>query len=186
MPRFVALLRAINVGGHTVKMDRLRQVFVDLGLSNVETFINSGNVIFDSSARNTGSLEKKIEGQLQTALGYRVAAFIRSTAELAAIADYQPFPGAGAGSGEAAETLYIAFTQAPPSPQAVQKLKAAQTERDRFQVHERQVYWLLRTRFSDSPFSGSGQFEKMLGVPATVRNSTTVRKLAAKYPAPSG
>ena len=184
MTRYIALLRAINVGGHSVKMEALRQLFVDLGLSNVETFINSGNVIFETRATKTGSLEKKIEGQLEKALGYKVAAFIRSTAELAAIAEYQPFPGAG--SGEAAETLYIAFTQAPPSPQAVQKLMAAQTERDRFQVHERQVYWLLRTRFSDSPFSGSGQFEKMLGVPATVRNSTTVRKLAAKYPAPSG
>lgn len=174
MTRYIAFLRAINVGGHTVKMEKLRQLFEALGLANVETFINSGNVIFETRAAKTGGLEKKIEAHLLQSLGYEVVTFVRSAAELAAIAAYRPF-------GEA-ETLYIAFTQAPPGSAAQQKLKAAQTALDQFQVHEREVYWLCRTRFSDSPFSGSGQFEKMLGQAATVRNSNTVRKLAAKYP----
>jgi len=49
MPRYVALLRGINLGGHTVKMDRLKKLFEELGLKNVETFIASGNVIFESA-----------------------------------------------------------------------------------------------------------------------------------------
>jgi uncharacterized protein (DUF1697 family) len=70
MPKYVAFLRAINVGGHTVKMDYLRHLFETLGLSNVETFIASGNVIFDSPSRNTKTLEKKIERHLLEKLGY--------------------------------------------------------------------------------------------------------------------
>ena len=78
MPKYLAFLRAINVGGHTVKMDHLRQIFESLGLSNAETFIASGNVIFDVKAGNVKTLEKKIENKLHEALGYEVAAFIRT------------------------------------------------------------------------------------------------------------
>ena len=53
MPKYVALLRAINVGGHTVKMDHLRSLFEAIGFSNVETFIASGNVIFDSRSKDS-------------------------------------------------------------------------------------------------------------------------------------
>src|SRR5882672_8923035 len=92
MPKYVAFLRAINVGGHTVKMDHLRLLFEGLGFSNVETFIASGNVIFNSPSKSTTALEKKIEARLQETLGYEVATFIRSTAELGTIASYKPFP----------------------------------------------------------------------------------------------
>ena len=91
MPRFIAFLRAINVGGHTVKMDDLRQLFEALGFSGVETFIASGNVVFETTARNTKVLEGKIERRLREALGYEVATFIRTDAELADIANYTPF-----------------------------------------------------------------------------------------------
>ena len=73
--RFIALLRAINVGGHNVKMDRLRKLFESLGLSNVETFIASGNVIFDSLVESAETLEEKIERHLRESLGYEVATF---------------------------------------------------------------------------------------------------------------
>ena len=65
MSKYIAFLRAINVGGHTVKMDVLRQLFESLGFANVETFIASGNVIFESKAGNVKALEKKIETCLQ-------------------------------------------------------------------------------------------------------------------------
>ena len=92
MPRYVAFLRAINIGGRVVKMDRLRKLFEELPLTNVETFIASGNVIFESSAGNTASLEARIEGRLSEALGYEVAAFLRTAGEVGAIARYRPFP----------------------------------------------------------------------------------------------
>ena len=83
MPRTIAFLRAVNVGGHTVKMDALRRHFESLGFSNVETFIASGNVIFETPFKNARTLESSIENKLRDALGYEVAAFLRTDAELA-------------------------------------------------------------------------------------------------------
>jgi uncharacterized protein (DUF1697 family) len=178
MPKYVAFLRAINVGGHTVKMDYLRQLFEALGCSNVETFIASGNVIFDSTSKSAKALEKKIEGYLQESLGYKVATFIRATTEVSATANYKPFTDAElAAEGNA---LYIAFLADSPGEEAKQKLLSYVNEVDDFHVFGREVYWLCRTKFSDSKFSGA-LLEKTLGMQATVRNSTTVKKLAAKY-----
>ena len=84
--RYVAFLRAINVGGrHLVKMDALRRLFEELGFTNVETFIASGNVVFESKSRSAASLEKAIEAHLQKSLGYEVKTFIRSESEVAEI-----------------------------------------------------------------------------------------------------
>ncbi len=91
MPRFVAFLRAVNVGGRVVKMGELRTLFESLGLRSVETFIASGNVIFESNGRSVPSLERRIEDHLRKALGYEVKTFVRTDAEVAAIAKYKPF-----------------------------------------------------------------------------------------------
>jgi uncharacterized protein (DUF1697 family) len=180
MQRYIAFLRAINVGGHTVKMDRLRELFAEIELANVETFIASGNVIFESPDANARALELQIERHLQQSLGYAVATFIRISAELAAVARYQPFaPAELAAEGN---SLYVAFLPAPPAGAAEQKLLAFRTAVDDFHVHEREVYWLCRKKISESTFSGA-LLEKTLGLPATMRNITTVKKLAAKYPA---
>jgi uncharacterized protein (DUF1697 family) len=86
MPRFIAFLRAINVGGHTVKMDGLRRIFESLGFSSVETFIASGNVIFETRRKNASALERKIASALDNALEYEVATFLRTDEEVVAIA----------------------------------------------------------------------------------------------------
>src|SRR6185503_16055156 len=71
MPKYIAFLKAINVGGHIVKMDYLRQLFEEMGFSNVKTFIASGNVIFDSASKSGKTMEKKIEEFLHSRLGYK-------------------------------------------------------------------------------------------------------------------
>jgi uncharacterized protein (DUF1697 family) len=178
MPKYIAFLRAINVGGHTVKMDYLRTLFEALEFTRVETFIASGNVIFEAPSKNTKALEKRIESSLQESLGYVVATFIRSTSELTDIANHKAFPEAELGANH---PLYIGFMAAAPSDDAKQKLISLATKADAFHLNGREVYWLCRTSFSDSEFSGA-RLEKVLGMPATLRNVTTVRKLAAKYP----
>lgn len=176
MPKYVAFLRAINVGGHTVKMDHLRRLFEEMGFTGVETFIASGNIIFDADETDRKSLEQQIETALKAALGYEVATFIRTTAEVTEIARYQPFQAPDA----ADHGLYIAFLAETPAKAAQQKLLAFTTDIDEFHVNGREVYWLCRKKMSESTFSGA-LLEKTLGLPATMRNSTTVKKMAAKY-----
>ena len=173
MTRYVAFLRSINVGCRIVKMDRLRRVFESLGFSNVETFIASGNVVFESTSKNAKALEGKIEAKLKEALGYEVATFVRTTDELADIAEYKPFGNLKPGEG-----LYIAFVAEPPGAATKRKLMSSRTKTNDFRVHKREIYWLCRTRFSESEFSGP-LLDKILGTPATVRNVNTVRKIAA-------
>ena len=178
MPKYIAFLRAINVGGHTVKMDQLRRLFEELGFANVETFIASGNVIFDSSSRSTAALEKKIESHLQKSLGYAVATFIRTPAEVAKVAAYEPFPK---NMSKPEDTVYVGFMAEAPEKKSQANLLAAATAVDAFHVNGREVYWLCHTKFSETQFSGA-RLEKILGRATTLRNSTTVRRLAAKYP----
>ncbi|MDQ3667543.1 MAG: DUF1697 domain-containing protein [Acidobacteriota bacterium] len=178
MPKYVAFLRAINVGGHVVKMDHLRQLFEALGVSNVETFIASGNVIFDSPSQSTKTLERKIESLLRETLGYAVATFVRSTPEVENIAKYKPFEDSELDAD--GNALYIAFTADEPSTESKRKLLTFVTEVDDFQVYGREVYWLSRKKISESKFSGA-QLERALGMPATIRNANTVKKIAFKY-----
>jgi uncharacterized protein (DUF1697 family) len=177
MPRYVAFLRGINVGGHIVKMEYLRSLFDALGFSNVETFIASGNVIFDSTSRSIKTLEKKIEVHLKSALGYEVATFIRSTSEVAAVADYRPFPDAELKAD--GNALYIAFLADEPTDEAKQKVLSLSTDFDDFHVFGRELYWLRRKKISESEVSGVA-LARALGV-QTMRNSSTVKKIAAKY-----
>ena len=176
MPRYVAFLRAINVGGHTVKMDRLRRLFEELGFKNVETFIASGNVIFDSPSRTPEALERRIERHLHKALGYEVATFIRSATDLAAIAEHEAFPSADIEKC----ALYIGFSGSAPTEDACDKLVGSGTSIDEFHVNHREVYWLCRTSFGQSEFSGA-KLEKTLGMPVTIRNVSTVKKLASRF-----
>ncbi|MCA1575173.1 MAG: DUF1697 domain-containing protein [Acidobacteria bacterium] len=178
MPKYVAFLRAVNVGGHIIKMDHLRQLFQSLGFSNVETFIASGNVIFDTTSKSTKTLETKIESLLRETFGYRVATFVRSTSELAKIAEYKPFGDSELGAE--GNALYIAFTSDEPSAEAKRKLLIFTTDVDDFDVYGREVYWLSRKKISESKFSGA-QLERTLGMPATIRNANTVKKIALKY-----
>lgn len=177
MSKHIAFLRAINVGGHTVKMDHLRQLFEAMGLTQVETFIASGNVIFDSPNTDTAALEDSIAAELRKALGYDVATFIRSPHALSAIAQYRPFDAADLSSAAA---LNITFVAQWPNAAAQARLLALGTPNDAFHIHDREVYWLCRSKISESVINGKS-IEKALGLSGTMRNITTVQKLAAKY-----
>ena len=83
MPQYIAFLRGINVGGHRIRMDRLRSLFEELDLTEVSTFIASGNVIFSTETDDSEALSDKIERHLAQELGYEVATFLRSPTQLA-------------------------------------------------------------------------------------------------------
>lgn len=180
MPRYIAFLRAINVGGRVVKMDQLREIFVALDFANVETFIASGNVIFETKSKDHRALQKTIEAQLQQSLGYAVETFLRTDAEVAAIARYQPFDET---TMKAAVAFNVAFLAEPLNKEMLTTLQSFKTEVDEFHANDCEVYWLCRVKQSDSKFSNAA-FEKKLKVKATFRGLNTIVRLAAKYPPP--
>jgi uncharacterized protein (DUF1697 family) len=177
MPRYIAFLRAINVGGHVVTMDKLRGLFESLGFKQVETFIASGNVIFETSSAKPAALQKKIEKCLHDALGYEVATFLRTDAEVTAVAGYQPFAAAEV---ERARANCVGFLEAPLSADQVKTLISLKTADDEFHVNGSEFYWLSRVGQGESKFSNM-LFEKKVGVRSTIRGMNTVQKLAAKH-----
>jgi uncharacterized protein (DUF1697 family) len=174
MPKYIAFLRAINVGGHTVKMDRLRQLFESLEFSHVETFIASGNVWFEAPAKDTTALARRIETRLREELGYEVVTFIRTPAELEEIANYKPFPKQQL---DQAVALNIAFLVEPLDAKSKKAVMAFKTEIDDFHVHGREIYWLCLKKQSQSTFSNV-LLEKALGKRTTFRGANTIKKLA--------
>jgi uncharacterized protein (DUF1697 family) len=174
MPRYIALLRGINLGGHTVKMDKLKKHFEELGFKNVETFIASGNVIFESASSNAAALEKKITGHLEKSLGFPAMTFLRTDEEIAAVLEHEACRELGA------RALYIGFLASELSKESHARVLSYSTKSDQFYVSGRHVYWVCGTHMSDSPFFRIG-IEKAAGVKTTVRNVTTIAKLADKY-----
>jgi uncharacterized protein (DUF1697 family) len=178
MPRYMAFLRAINVGGrHAVKMDFLRHLFESLGFSNVESFIASGNIVFETVSKNAQVLEREIESKLHKALGYEVATFIRTDAELVTIANYKPFRQTDLA---VAAALNIAFLAESPDDKSEQRLMELRTDIDDFNIHGREIYWLCRKKQSGSKISNA-VIEKALGQKSTLRGANTIKKMAAKY-----
>jgi uncharacterized protein (DUF1697 family) len=177
MPRYIAFLRAINVGGHTIKMDALKALFEVMGFARVETYIASGNVIFETGASDRKQLERRIETALKDALGYEVNTFLRTDAEVGVMARYKAFTETKLKSAAA---LNIALLAAEPDAASQHRLMALKTDIDDFHVHGREVYWLCRVKQSDSKFSNA-VLEKALGMRSTMRGVSTIEKLAAKY-----
>ncbi len=179
MANAVALLRAINVGGHTVTMADLRRHFGAAGFVDVSTFIASGNVRLQVNLRRRRVIERRIEVMLREALGYDVATFLRSREELAVVTAHQAFPEATA---VGAAAMNVAFLHEVPAAAAVSRVMALRTDIDDFHVHGPQVYWLCRVKQSQSRLSGA-TIERALGVPATLRSLNSLRRLVASYDA---
>ena len=174
MTKYIAFLRAINVGGHTVKMDHLRTLFESLGFFNVETFIASGNVIFATKGGNTASLEKKIAARLEESLGYEADTFLRTVEDVAEIEKRNPFK-----ADAKDKDVYVAFLHEAPNAAARSALMAVKNKLNDFAALEREVFWLRLNR-DDSIFL-KNSLEKILKMPATLRNITTIHKLVEKY-----
>ena len=170
MPAYAAFLRAINVGGRYVTMDRLRAVFEGLGLADVRTVITSGNVLVASPRRAAGALERSCEVALREALGYEVRTFIRQAAEVHEIVRRCPFTPGSDGS------IYVVFLPAPPAPGVQQTLGELSDGDNAYRVVGREIYWFHRTGGAP-PRITAPRFDRLTG-PATNRNLNTVRRIA--------
>jgi len=175
--RFVAFLRAINVGGRIVPMAELRTHFEALGLTDVATFIASGNVVFSSRAKAVPALAKRIASGLRGGLGYDVPVFIRTAAEVAAISKRQPFTGP---QMKYSRTFVVGLLAEPLAADATKALLALQSDIDLFHVDGSEIYWTSRLGQSDSVISNN-MLEKTLKVRSTFRGMNTMVRLVEKF-----
>lgn len=184
MPHYVAFLRGINLGNRRLKMDALRRLFEALKFTDVATFIASGNVIFATKAADDAKLAKKIAAHLEASLDYPVDTFVRTRAEVAAIAVFRPF--ANADMANPAHTAYVGFLGAPLDPAQARGFEACRTDVDDLRVNGREYYWLCRTKSNESKVWSSPQMRALKLPTSSMRNLTTIRKLAAQFPVPAG
>ena len=177
MPQTFAFLRAINVGGHTVTMARLKALFEDLGFDPVETFIASGNVVFGGGQQGEASLRSRIETHLRRDLGYEVCTFLRSEGELATLVQNCPFNTTELATSQA---LNLALLHEPLSEADRTRLRALETGVDDLRAVGREIWWSCRMKQSKSTFSNA-ILEKSLGLKATFRGYNTLKRMAEKY-----
>ncbi len=174
MKKYVAFLRAINVGGtRIIKMADLKNYFESFVCINVQTYINSGNVIFE--AKESANLEERIEKQLEEALGYKVETFLRTMDEVVRIASKPAFEPQGD------ETLHVVFLRNHQlvNKKSEQNLLSLRSEADDFAIQGSEVYNLRRDK--DKSIFSNNFIEKTLKIEGTTRNITTLRKVAEKY-----
>lgn len=168
--RWVALLRAVNLGGaNKVPMAQLRTQLGEAGYENVRTYIASGNVVLDSS-RSATALRAELERLIADTFGVRTTVMLRRPRELAATVAAHPF---GADTSE----THVAFLAASPAKAAAARLEAAAPGADSSVLAGTELFLRLPRGVHGSRLS-SARIEKLLGVPATLRNWRTVVALA--------
>ena len=170
MTRYVAFLRAINTPGRQVKMERLKTAFASMALTNLDTFIASGNVIFDTVAPPRAD---EIEAVLEAELDFATPVYLRTADEVIAVADLRPF-------GDSDGQVEVSFLEALPDPGAVEELLATVSGTDQLAVVGSEVFWLLAGPRDESAHKES-TVVKILGMPTTRRSIRTVRRIADKY-----
>jgi uncharacterized protein (DUF1697 family) len=176
MPSHVAFLRGMNLGGRRIKNEELRAEFEVLGFADVACFRASGNVVFGARG-DEAKLTERIETRLGKALGYEVPVFLRSAAELGALAAHEPFDAARVKASEG--KLQVALLPRKPEAKARKQALAEATDEDRLAIEGRELYWLPSGRMSDSELDLK-LLETALG-PWTMRTMGTIEQIVAKY-----
>ncbi|HEU4329772.1 MAG TPA: DUF1697 domain-containing protein [Lapillicoccus sp.] len=169
----IGFLRAVNLGKRRVEMPRLKKTVEDLGYDDVWTYINSGNVVFDTTG-SRANVEKALEKALEAEFGFECTTFVRTAAELEKSLAATPFEVA------ASDTHFITFLKKAPSASAAKGLEALSNDYDTLVVKGADVHWRMHGLSSDSTLQRR-QWEKVLGpLSSTSRNVKALTKLSAK------
>jgi uncharacterized protein (DUF1697 family) len=170
---YLALLRGVNVGGkNKLPMKDLAAMFATAGCSDVQTFIQSGNVIFKATPRISAQIPISIAAQIAEAFGYKTPVMLRTTAELASVVLNNPFLKAGI----AEDTLHVLFLADLPSPQGVESLDPRRSPPDEFVVRGKEVYVNCPQGVGKSKLTNA-YFDSKLATICTGRNWRTVTTL---------
>lgn len=175
MMTYISILRGINVGGHRkILMAELRKMYQDLGFSEVQTYIQSGNVIFKSDKFfERTELELLLENQIQKIFGHDVPVIIRTQEEWKKAASENPFLQNSEGEKE---QLCLTFLKKIPDSKLLQELENTDFTPDKIKMIEDHAYIYVEGKYHESPLTNAF-IEKKLNVKATTRNWKTVEKL---------
>ena len=175
MPIYIALLRAVNVGGHNkIKMEDLRSLFESIGLKPAVTYIQSGNVVFKAKQKDPAKLAAAIEGAIEERFGFRSPTIVRSQSELDAIISRNPFAGR---QGLDPSKLLVTFLSSSPGDEGRKKVQAIKTEPEELILDGREMFIYYKEGIGKSKLPGA-MIERALGVSGTGRNWNTVLKLS--------
>ncbi len=179
MAKYVAFLRGINVGGHKIiKMEGLAKIFSSFGFKDVATFIASGNVIFESTEKDSNTLRKKIEDGLKKKLGYEVVTLVRTIDEISALAALDPFRKTNI---KGITRTYITFLLEEPDATSAKAIMELCSDIEAFWIKGTEVFSMVRKDTSKKPLFSNLMIEKKLGMSATTRDSNTLEKISALY-----
>jgi uncharacterized protein (DUF1697 family) len=174
MTNYIALLRGINVSGQKlIKMDHLKSVFEELGYHRVRTYIQSGNVLFDSQDNEPTKVVKKIEEKIQEVYSFQVTVVLRTIQELEEVVRNNPYL---LEEMQKTDSLYVSFLAEPPAEEAIAQCMALKNDVDELVITDTEAYILIHKSYGTSKFSNNF-LEKKLKVAATTRNWATVNKL---------
>ena len=174
--RYVALLRAINVGGRQVHKDVLRDAFARAGGGNPRTFVQSGNVVFDATPDEADAVATAACRRLRAALGAEPLVMLRTVAEITRLLRSGPFADTPA---PATVKRYIVFLAAPPARRPRLPVRLPNEALELVHVSKCEC-WVVSRRKPNGWYGFPVDFvERAVGVPATARNWSTVTKLAA-------
>lgn len=177
MPVYLALLRGINVSGKKIiKMEDLRKLMSSGGFENVKTYIQSGNVIFESSEKRKDHLARSIEVIIEKHYGFDVSVFILEIKDLIIAVDNNPFVENRVEEDARFKKIYITFLSEKPLVENFEKLKQGPIGNDLIGIIDDVLYFKLESKASDSKLSNN-LIESKLKVRATTRNWNTTLKL---------
>ncbi|NOQ28188.1 MAG: DUF1697 domain-containing protein [Bacteroidales bacterium] len=174
MKTYISILRGINVGGHkTIKMDALKKMYNDLHFENVQTYIQSGNVVFQSSNSNSKELEVIISTQIKKHFDFDVPVIVLDKKELKEIIENNPYLK---DQTKDLSLQCITFLSSNPKQFNIEAIKLKQTQGEEFTITEKAVYMYCPNGFARTKLTITF-FEKQLNVIATTRNLKTSNKL---------
>ena len=174
MQSYISILRGINVSGHNmIKMKALQELYESLGFSKARTYIQSGNVVFESNSADTGTLEKIISGGIRETFGFEVPVIVLEREELKSISTYNSFIN---GRGEEITKLHVTILSGVPVKDLAETIRHENYLPDEFYILGRTVYLFCPDGYGNTKLSNAF-FEKKLKVRATTRNWKTVLEL---------
>jgi len=170
--KYAAFLRGINVGGIVLKMEDVKSIFTGLEFRDIQTYIQSGNIVFKSSETKTAHLEKRIHESILSKFNLDIVTFVKTQEQMLSIISNSPF-----GKNFDEKRLYVTFLAAIPSEGNLAEIKAIRSDQEKFLPSKDIIYSFYGNGYGKSKYTNN-YFEKILDVSATTRNWNTISRIS--------